>query len=53
MRVAGCNDLKAVRDELAFAHEVFDMIKGIQVIDVTGRPIQAVAHLILDRQQII
>jgi [pyruvate, water dikinase]-phosphate phosphotransferase / [pyruvate, water dikinase] kinase len=52
-RVEGYNDPRAIRDELAFSHEVFDMIKGIQIIDVTNRPIEAVANRIIDRQKLI
>lgn len=45
--VPGYSDPRAINTELAFAEEVFSRIKGIKVIDVTDRPIEEVASLIV------
>ncbi len=43
----GYSDLTSVTRELAYAHEIFSMIKGIRIIDVTDRPIEEVASMIV------
>ncbi|MFH1035535.1 MAG: pyruvate, water dikinase regulatory protein [Pseudomonadota bacterium] len=40
------HDLAEVNRELAYSHELFARIKGLQVIDVSNRSIEAVANLI-------
>jgi len=45
--VEGYSDLKTITRELAFAEQVFSRIKRIQVIDVTDRPIEEVASMIV------
>jgi regulator of PEP synthase PpsR (kinase-PPPase family) len=48
--VEGYTDIRLIRDELAYSQEVFQRLPGLQVIDVTNRPIEEVANLILERQ---
>ena len=45
--VPGYSDPRAINTELAYAEEIFARIKGIKVIDVTDRPIEEVASLII------
>jgi len=41
------SDLRNITEELGFCEEVFDRLRDIQVIDVTDRPIEEVANLII------
>lgn len=43
----GYSDARTIASELAYSEEVFERIKGIQVIDVTDRPIEEVANIIV------
>ncbi len=45
--VEGYSDLHTISQELAFSHEIFSRIKHIQIIDVTDRPIEEVASMII------
>jgi regulator of PEP synthase PpsR (kinase-PPPase family) len=45
--LAGYSDLPTITAELAYAQEIFARIKNIRVIDVTDRPIEEVASLIM------
>jgi regulator of PEP synthase PpsR (kinase-PPPase family) len=45
--VEGYSDLHTITQELAYAHEIFARIKRIRVIDVTDRPIEEVASMIM------
>lgn len=41
--VQGYTDARDVARELAYSHEVYDMLKGIKLVDVTNLPIEEVA----------
>lgn len=41
------SDARAVAAELAYCEEIFERIEGLEVIDVTNRPIEEVANLIM------
>ena len=41
--VQGYTDARDVSRELAYSHEVYDMLKGIKLVDVTNLPIEEVA----------
>jgi regulator of PEP synthase PpsR (kinase-PPPase family) len=45
--VEGYSDVPTIMRELAFAHEIFASIRGIRIIDVTDRPIEEVASMIV------
>lgn len=46
----GYTDLKTITQELAYSHEIFAQIEGLQVVDVTHAPIEEIARLILERR---
>ncbi|MEW5912799.1 MAG: pyruvate, water dikinase regulatory protein [Thermodesulfobacteriota bacterium] len=48
--VEGYTDIRQIREELAYSRQVFARLPGLQVIDVTNRPIEEVANLILEGQ---
>ncbi len=41
--VQGYTDARDVARELAYSHEIYDMLKGIKLVDVTNLPIEEVA----------
>lgn len=41
--VQGYTDARDVARELAYSHEIYDMLKGIKLVDVTSLPIEEVA----------
>ncbi|MCB2225806.1 MAG: kinase/pyrophosphorylase [Desulfarculaceae bacterium] len=47
--VPGYNDARDVARELAYSHEIYDLLKGIKIVDVTNLPIEEVAGRILRR----
>ena len=48
-RVPGYTDARDVSRELAYSHEIYDLLKGIKIVDVTNLPIEEVAGRILRR----
>ncbi len=47
--VPGYTDARDVARELAYSHEIYDLLKGIKIVDVTHLPIEEVAGRILRR----
>ncbi|MCF8033776.1 MAG: pyruvate, phosphate dikinase/phosphoenolpyruvate synthase regulator [Desulfarculaceae bacterium] len=47
--VPGYTDARDVARELAYSHEIYDLLKGIKIVDVTNIPIEEVAGRILRR----
>ncbi|MBI5522331.1 MAG: kinase/pyrophosphorylase [Desulfarculus sp.] len=45
-RLSAYHDLATVNRELSYSHDIFGRIKGLQIIDVSNRSIEAVANLI-------
>ena len=47
--VPGYTDARDVSRELAYSHEIYDLLKGIKIVDVTNMPIEEVAGRIMRR----
>ncbi len=45
--VPGYTDARDVARELAYSHEIYDLLKGIKIVDVTHLPIEEVAGRII------
>jgi hypothetical protein len=45
--VEGYTDMRSISEELAYSHAIFAKVKKIRIIDVTDRPIEEVASLIM------